>query len=242
MDSLVEHTNITSPLILEPGDVDYRVKFTRNKTLIHQYKQLRKQLYDIDKRFVGFRYFNELNAENYEDPDDHMLILHDRHQCYGGACLRISTPKHPVMLDLENDILPESGKFYFSLREHLHDMQLNKHAYAEFNRIVLHPSLRKGEATRRIFRTVLERCIKHKVRYMFGIGDRVRIRLYKQIYTNFGMDCQIQENVDIPLREEYEGMKMYLLSGDLKNFYDEPQPSRIQHQTAYTPYQTLGFF
>lgn len=209
-------------LSVELGETEYDMRFTRNLDLIAQYKLLRHELYKIDPRFVGFRFFNEISAEDYEDPDHQMLILYNGNRCYGGACLRISTPKHPVVLDLENDILPTSGKYYFSLRERFPEMELDKYAYAEFNRIVLHPSLRKGEATRRIFQAVLDRCVQNRVRYMFGIGDRVRVRLYRQIYHNAGMECRVRDDVDIPMRTEYEGMKMQLLWGDMKKFHATP--------------------
>lgn len=209
-------------LPVEPVEIAYDMRFTRDKDLISQYKLLRKELYGIDPRFVGFRIFNEIGAENYEDPDDQMLILHNGNRCFGGACLRVSSPKQQVMLDLENDILPDSGKYYFSLRERFPEMELDKYAYAEFNRIVLHPSLRKGDATRRIFQAVLERCVDYRVRYMFGIGDRVRTRLYRQVYHSMGLESHIRDDVDIPLRDEYEGVKMYLLAGDMKNFHAVP--------------------
>jgi len=210
------------PIQGEPVDGCYEMRFTRDKELIAEYKQLRRRLYGIDPRFVGFRIFNNNAAEDYEDTDDQMLILHDDSYVYGGACLRLSTPKHPVILDLEQDILPPSGKFYFSLGEHLPELELGKYAYAEFNRIVLHPSLRKGEATRKMFQAMLGRCIDYRVRYMFGIGDKVRTRLYRQVYNGMGLESHIRSDVDIPLREEYEGIKMYLLAGDMKRFHTTP--------------------
>lgn len=198
----------------------YEPRFTRDGELIAEYARLRQRLYKIDRRFVGFRIFNDAGAENYEDPDDQMLILHDGQRCLGGACLRVSTPERPVILDLEQDILPPPGKFYFSLREHFPEMELDRHAYAEFNRIVIDPCLRKGEATRRIFQSVLERCVQLRVRYMFGIGDKVRTRLYRQIYRNLGFESHIRDDVNIPMREEYEGTRMHLLWGDMKHIRD----------------------
>lgn len=209
------------PQLVRDEPLSYEMRFTRDRDLIAQYKLLRKQLYYVDPRFVGFRIFNELCAEDYEDENDQMLILHNGNQCYGGACLRISTPDKPIMLDLEQDILPQPGKDSFSLKEQFPEMDLDKYTYAEFNRIVLHPALRKGEATRSIFQAVLERCVDYRVRYMFGIGDKVRTRLYRQVYRGMGLDSYICDSLDIPLRDEYEGVKMYLLAGDMKNFYVE---------------------
>jgi hypothetical protein len=217
---LIEKHKVLSEI---PGEqIHYEMRFTRNQELIAQYKHLRKQLYSIDPRFVGFRIFNEIHAEDYEDQDDQMLILYNGDQCYGGACLRISTPTKPVILDLENDILPAQGKDSFSLKDSCQEMELNHYSYAEFNRIVLHPALRKGVATKNIFQAVLNRCLEYRIRYMFGIGDKTRTRLYRQVYKGLGLDSHICDNVDIPLKEEYEGIKMYLLAADLKKFYATP--------------------
>lgn len=210
---------------VEPVELGYKMKFTRNEELIKKYKQLRRELYGIDRRFIGFREFSDTEAENYHDPDDQMLIIHDNdNNVYGGACLRVSTPQYPVILDMENDILPENGNYYFSLKERFPEMELGSYAYSEFNRMVLHPALRTGEETRRIFQAVLDRCIDYRVRYIFSMGDKVRIRLYRQIYYNFGLP-ETPNNTNIPMRPEYEGYKMYMICWDTKLF----------HTVAYDP-------
>ena len=84
-------------------------------------------------------------------PTIRCLFMHDDNRVYGGACLRISTPQHPIILNSEQDILPPAGKFYFSLREHLPEMELDKYAYSEFVRIVIDPCLRKGVAIKELY-------------------------------------------------------------------------------------------
>lgn len=211
-------------------DVKYEMFFTADPKLIADYWALREKLYGIDPRFVGFRIFSETDKEDYKTPGNHMLILHDGKRCYGGAFLRISTPKHPILMDIEQDILPPKGKFYFSLRENLPEIELDKYAYAEFTRMVLDPCLRTGEVTRKMFKAMLNRCIEYRVRYMFGIGDKVRTRFYRQIYINMGVKGGIHDGIDIPMRAEYEGLKMYLLHGDMKAFHvrlDDPEATRM---------------
>ena len=55
---------------------------------------------------------------------------------------------------MEKDILPAPGKWYFSLRESLPELELDKYAYAEFNRLVIHPAFRTGVLTKRIFEAI----------------------------------------------------------------------------------------
>lgn len=215
-------TDILSPatrIAEEQSDILYEAIVTRDPALINQYKLLREGLYGIDERFVGFRIFNSIGAEYYDDPDCHMILLRNGNRCYGGVCMRISTPKSPIILDLENDILPDPGKYYFSLRERLPQLELNKYAYAECSRMALHPSLRTKEATRRILKVVLEECIKYRVRYLFGIGNMARLRFYKQLYASLGLPGYIEDSINIPMRPEYEGIKMHLLCGDMKRFH-----------------------
>lgn len=217
-----------------------KFQFTRNHQLIAEYKELRERLYKIDPRFVGFRIFTDNDAENYEnDPDDQMLILHDNNRVYGGACLRISTPQHPVILDLEKDIIDQSGKGYFSLKDHIPHLELDRYSYTEFNRIVLDPELRGREITREMFKCVLDRCIEYKVRYMFGIGDAIRTRLYMQIYAGFNLIGHRYKDIDILMRPEYENIKMHLISGDMRGFhYSDNDP---EAKTLLSPRDDFKF-
>jgi hypothetical protein len=63
------------------------IKFTNDKELITRYKQLRKELYRVDPKFVGFREFTYTGAEDYDDTDNQMLILYDSNDVYGGVSL-----------------------------------------------------------------------------------------------------------------------------------------------------------
>ena len=205
-----------------PEAINYEMHFTRDKELIAEYKNLRKQLYGIDPHFVGFRALTDDYIENCEDDDNQMLIIHDGKRVYGGASLRISTPKKPVMLYLEQDVAPPKGKFYFSLREDMPELELDKYACAEFDELVLHPSIRNGDHIKAVCQAVLDRCIDHRVRYMFGSGDKVRSRLYIRVYRSLSLKADIHKGLDIPLRPEHENIKRYVLFGDMKNFHAVP--------------------
>ncbi len=226
-----EIKEILSPLARiaeEQGEILYEAKLTRDPALINQYRLLRKKLYGVDERFVGFRLFNSIGAEDYDDPDNQMILITNGNRCFGGVSLRISTPQQPVILDLENDIMPDPGQYYFSLRERLPAMELDKYAYAECSRMTLHPSIRSREATRRLLKAVLEQCIAQRARYIFAISSMARLRFYKQIYASLGQSGYIPEGIDIPMRPEYEGLKMYLSCGDMQHFHATPEDPDAQ--------------
>ncbi len=145
-----------------------------------------------------------------------MLILHDQKRVYGGAYVRISTPNHPLVLGIEQDILPPPGKLYFSLREQFPELALGKYAYAELGGFLLHPSMRTSSIIRQMMFSALAHCLDCQVRYFFILSDRARTRLYRQVYSAAGVNCTLCDKLDIPMRPEYEGLKMYLLLGDTK--------------------------
>jgi hypothetical protein len=217
-------TGDVSHLYEDVGDISYEVKVTHEPALLNQYKLLRNKLYGIDERFVGFRIFNTIGAEDYDDPNHIMILLTNGNRCYGGARLTISTPQNPMILDLENDILPDPGKYYFSLRERLPELELHQYGYAECSRFALHPSLRTKQATRAILKSVLSIIEERRIRYLFCIGDRIRTRFYRQIFTTLNQPHMPQlDQVQIPMRPEYEGLKMMLLGGDTKHFHKNPE-------------------
>lgn len=219
MEELKQSVTPITHIADEQGEILYEAKLTNDPALINQYRLLRKKLYGIDERFVGFRLFNSIGAEDYDDADNQMILITNGNRCYGGVSLRVSTPQQPVILDLENDILPHPGEYYFSLRERLPAMELDRYAYAECSRMTLHPSIRSREATRRLLKAVLEQCIAQRARYIFAISSMARLRFYKQIYASLGQDGYIPEGIDIPMRPEYEGLKMYLSCGDMQSFH-----------------------
>jgi hypothetical protein len=55
-----------------------------------------------------------------------------------------------------------------------------------------------------------------------------RLRFYKQIYASLGQGGYIPEGIDIPMRPEYEGLKMYLSCGDMKHFHVTPKDPDAQ--------------
>lgn len=193
--------------------------FTRDKLLLSKYKELKETLSAKDRRLIGFRELNEALPLIPSDSNDLMLIIHNENTVYGGACLRISTPDYPVILNLEQDILPTPGKFYFSIKESCPHLALDRYAYSEFDEIILHPSLRGGKYVRMIFKMMLEYCAKEEVRYMFAVSDNVRARLYSQVWNSLGINISVADCIDIPLKPEHENLKRRLLYGDMIKFF-----------------------
>lgn len=203
-------------------DIRYEVSLTRDPSLVAQYKALQKKLRKVDERFVGFRIPSAALQDDYEDPNDQFLLLNDGINVQGGISMRVSTPKNPVILNLEQEIPLPDGKFFFSLRESLPEMELNRYAHAEFDDLVLHPSFRTKENLKMILQAGLEYCIDYRIRYMFSVADMVRARLYSHIYSSFNIEYKVLDAIDIPVCPEHESRKRYILYADTRNFHTVP--------------------
>lgn len=101
---------------IQSSALSYTMQFTRNKYLIRKYRLLREELCRNDEKLKGYRIMANY-MDDCEDPDTQMLIIHNGNNVYGGAQIRISTPKKPVIFYLEQDVLPQEGQSYFSLKK-----------------------------------------------------------------------------------------------------------------------------
>jgi hypothetical protein len=51
---------------------------------------------------------------------------------------------------------------------------------------------------------------------MFGMGDALRLRLYEKICVNeLGMKSTIYYNIKLPVKSDYEGIRMYIQMVDV---------------------------
>ena len=205
-------------------------RFTSNPYFINKYIELRKSLYRQDKKFLGFRIFDYAEAEDYFTDDSKMLIVLNNDTCVGGARLTLSTKKNRIILPLEKDIQPPPGKKTFSLLKKFPEMKLQSHSYGEFNRIVLLPKYRAGIYSEQMFQCILQESLNLGLDYLFGIGDAIRARRYKQIYSKLGYKVNIYSDIEVPNKIEYEGLKMYLMSMQLRlvDNIDTPQQAKIK--------------
>ena len=188
-------------------------EFTKDTMLIEQYSKLRSELYEKDNKFKGFRIFSHLEQEIYNDPNIDMLVAMDKNQCIGGAQLTICKTDAEILLPLEQDIIVNNQTKF--LKNNFPAMNLNHCNYGEFNRIVLRPEYRSGYYVKQIFGKILEKSLEYNVKYLFGMGDIVRARLYRRLYKAFNLDVVIYNDIQVPNKLDYEGLRMYLMSMDI---------------------------
>lgn len=197
------------------GNDELTFIFTRDKKLLKQYVELRQYLYKHDPFFKGFRFFDYLEEEDYNKPQIQTLLILHENRCVGGGCLTVSTPQARILLSLEEDLGSSAEKGSF-LQKTFPELQLEQEKYCEFGRIAVHPDYRRGDCTKTMFCHVVREARAQSVRYMFGMGDALRLRLYKKICMNeFGMKSTTYSNIKLPEKSDYEGVRMYIQMVDV---------------------------
>ena len=197
------------------GNDELTFIFTRDKKLLKQYVELRQNLYKQDSFFKGFRFFDYLEEEDYNKPQIQTLLIFHENRCVGGGCLTVSTPEARVLLSMEEDLgsTAEKGSF---LQKTFPELHLEQEKYCEIGRIVVHPDYRGGRCVKAIFRHVVSQAKAQSVRYMFGMGDAKRLSLYEKICVNeLGMKSTIYYKIKLPVKSDYEGIRMYIQMVDV---------------------------
>lgn len=192
-----------------------RYSFTSDLNLINDYWEIRRKLYYADTRSVGFRIFTDGFISDSFLRESDVLVVRRGNECLGGACLTISYPEAPTILPLESDIIPAPGDKIYSLRTHFPQYDLENEAYGEFSRMAVVPGFRDRTYSKEIFRNIIQRSLDSNMRYIFGMADERRARLYKQISKFLGFTMYIHSNISLPAKSDYENVQMYIISSDL---------------------------
>lgn len=192
-----------------------RYCFTSDLNLVNDYWAIRRKLYYADNRSVGFRIFSDGFISDSFLRESDVLVVRKGNECLGGACLTISYPEAPTILPLESDIIPAPGDKIYSLKTHFPQYDLENEAYGEFSRMAVVPGFRDRTYSKEIFRSIIQRSLDSNMRYIFGMADERRARLYKQISKFLGFTMYIHSNISLPAKSDYENVQMYIISSDL---------------------------
>jgi hypothetical protein len=165
--------------------------------MVHQYHEMRT------RTFISVWGLKEFQGgkDEFDDVND-TLIASQGLLCVGGARFTFATPEKPSMLPLE-----KSG---LHVKDIFPDLDLDNVIYGECSRFVLLPEFRTREVSQEMMRLVVQEHLRHKASYGFWMAPLVVARSYRQTCVNLGYACQIRTDVEVPDREEYEGIKMYV--------------------------------
>ncbi len=184
-------------------DIDY--EFTRDTALLHQYYNLREDMFSSVwglKNFCG-------QHDAFDDGSE-IMIARKGLQCIGGGRLTISSPQAPRMLPMEKQDLMLTRLFP--------ELDLGDTSYGEFSRLAILPEFRAGAVFPEITRRFIKKAIANGVEYAFNIAPVPLARSYRQAVQLFGLKWDICHSIKVPQREEYEGIQMVISVMDLSLF------------------------
>lgn len=179
-----------------PLPVEYQ--FSTDPALLHQYYHLRTRMFIS---VWGLKDFDA--AEDFYDPISDILIARQGKLCVGGARLTFSYPGKRVVMPME-----AAG---FQLSELLPELDLEHRSYGECSRMAVLPEFRTKEMAFQLRYQLIKQCLRRNADYAFWIAPLPQARNYRQTCVNLGLGCSIRTDVTVPDREEYEGIKMYLV-------------------------------
>lgn len=181
-------------------------EFTRDPALLQQYYNLREQMYI---RVWGLKHFAA--SEDALDKRSHILVARKGKYVIGGARITTRPPGSAKLLPME-----KNGEV--DLQALLPELHLSECKYAEFSRLAVDREYLGGALSRLIYQQLNRKSIALRIKHVFAIAPVVQARNYKKTYNAMGLNYKILTNVNVPDREEYEGIRMCLSMLDLSAF------------------------
>ena len=176
----------------QPAPIAYEI--TKDIGLIHQYCILREEMF---KKVWGLSHFKP-GKDLFDDISD-IAVAKMGLQCIGGGRVTFSTAQK---LPMESD--------NFILADAVPDLNLHEYNYCEVTRIAALPDFASDHILSQLIGTVLQKAIDEKCKYGFFISPLTMIRANRRAISHIGYKLNTRYDVQIPDREDYEGIKMYL--------------------------------
>tara|TARA_B100001564_G_C20551638_1_gene629374 strand:- start:64 stop:732 length:669 start_codon:yes stop_codon:yes gene_type:complete len=212
-----------------------RYFFTEDTKNIQEYLDLRTTLTEQDKRFVGFREFSDINDHAYYFlPETKVLVVYDENKCVGGCCLINNNQVPSITLPLQTEMQTSANDPVPGMEDIFSTINLNNKIYGEFNRIAIDTPYRNIKVVKRIFSEILKKCYYDNVQYLFGVGDTTRAKLYCHIFKNLGLEVVFHSDIHVPLKEDHEGVQMFLMSANIEQYFHQYAQSKIMETQLET--------
>lgn len=189
-------------------------ELTRDPGLLHQYYLLREQMFIRVWELSNFCG----KHDEYDDISD-IMVARIGNQVIGGCRLTFSHPANPRRLPMEKSFL---------LSDLVHDLPLEDVIHVEISRMAILPEFQNSLAMLEISRQLLKRGADKKARFAFTLAPLQLARNYRKAASLFGLNWEICNGIEIPDREEYEGIKMTLSMLDLAPVYSNRTGSKTE--------------
>lgn len=188
----------------QPEAVVYEM--TSDAGYLHQYYRLRQEMFI---HVWGLEHFTG-TKDSYDDVSDIMIARRGNH-VLGGCRLTFHNAHASNRLPMEKDDFVLSG--------HLPELPLADATYVEISRMAILPEFQNSVVMLELSRQLLKRGAEMKANYAFTLAPVALARNYRKAASLFGLKWEIRNDIAVPDREEYEGIKMVLSMLDLTPVY-----------------------
>ncbi len=183
-------------------------EFTHDEALLHQYCLLREEMF---KKIWSLENFHA--SKDVVDDISEIIIARQGLQCVGGGRATFSTEQERQLLPLEAD--------GFSLVEALPELMLDRCNYYEVTRIAVLSEFNKNNVPMELIGRLIKLSIEKECSYGFFISPLTMTRTHRRVINALGYNLTTRRDIELPDREEYEGIKMYLSCVDLTAYLPE---------------------
>jgi len=180
-------------------------EFTHDVGYLHQYHLMRDQVYSQIRGLSTLA-----GQQDRFDTTSEIMVARMGLQCVAGGRLTISTAASAQEMPMEGDDL--------RLKNLFPELDLANRAYGEFSRLAILPEFRGGAVFPEIARRFIRKAIAEGVEYAFNMASLPSARAYRQMVESFGFKWDVREDIEVPDREEYEGVRMVISVMDLTRF------------------------
>lgn len=195
-----------------PEKVTYEL--TQDPGYLFQYYRLREEMFIS---VWGLEHFSG-EKDAYDDCSDIMVARIGNH-VIGGCRLTFSVPGQRIQLPMEKE--------GFNLPELFPNLSLSEHTYVEISRMAILPDYQNSVVMLEMSRQMLRRGAEQHARYAFTLSPSSLARNYRKAAMLFGLKWNIMNNIPVPDREEYEGIKMVLSTLDLDTIYQKEKAEQV---------------
>lgn len=185
-------------------------ELTYDAGYLFQYFRLREEMFIS---VWGLEHFTG-EKDPFDDISDVMIARVGNH-VIGGCRLTFSTPENRKKLPMEKEDI--------CLEEKFPQLSLSAHSYVEISRMAILPEYQNSVVMLELSRQMLRRGAEKHARYAFTLSPTGLARNYRKAAMLFGLKWNILNNIEIPERDEYEGIKMVLSMLDLEAAYKSDQ-------------------
>lgn len=202
-----------------PEKITYEL--THDAGLIYQYYRLREEMFIS---VWGLEHFS--GQKDAFDDDSDIIVARMGNHCIGGCRLTFSDGNK--RLPMEKDDL--------TIAQCFPELPLGDGiTYLEVSRLAILPDYQSGAAMLELTREMFKRAAEKGARFAFAIAPAPLARSYRKTTIAFGGPVWAISKYAVPDREEYEGIKMVLLTMDLAPIYGQQTISTKTSKTDLLP-------